>query len=196
MSETTTAAEPLTIRMHERDNVAIVANDGGLPAGAQLPSGLVLCDRVPQGHKLALVGINAGAPVLRYGIPIGYALNWPARAPLPVARLDLAQISTLTFRAPDMARYPALRLCREVMATRGLAGAAFNSAKEVALDHFLGGGIGFMDMAGVVETTLARLSSDMRLHSDVLTLDDILGADHLARIRASEAALALSARRA
>ena len=41
---------PLTIRMHERDNVAIVANDGGLGAGSELPSGLVLRDRVPQGH--------------------------------------------------------------------------------------------------------------------------------------------------
>jgi galactarate dehydratase len=64
---------PLTIRMHERDNVAIVANDGGLPAGTALPGGPVLVDRVPQGHKVALVDIAAGAPVLRYGIPIGLA---------------------------------------------------------------------------------------------------------------------------
>src|SRR5689334_19553263 len=66
---------PLTIRMHERDNVAIVANDGGLPPGTQLPGGLVLVDRVPQGHKVALVDIAAEAPVLRYGIPIGQALK-------------------------------------------------------------------------------------------------------------------------
>jgi len=68
-------ANPLTIRMHERDNVAIVANDGGLPAGSVLPSGLALRDRVPQGHKVALVDIAADAPVLRYGIPIGHALK-------------------------------------------------------------------------------------------------------------------------
>ena len=61
--------------MHERDNVAIVANDGGLAAGSVLPSGLVLRDRVPQGHKVALVDIPAGAPVLRYGIAIGHALK-------------------------------------------------------------------------------------------------------------------------
>jgi len=66
---------PLTIRMHERDNVAIVANDGGLAAGSVLPSGLVLRDRVPQGHKVALDSIAAGAAVLRYGIPIGFALQ-------------------------------------------------------------------------------------------------------------------------
>jgi galactarate dehydratase len=68
-------ATPLTIRMHERDNVAIVANDGGLAAGTALPGGPVLVDRVPQGHKVALVDIAEGAPVLRYGIPIGRALK-------------------------------------------------------------------------------------------------------------------------
>ena len=66
---------PHTIRMHALDNVAIVANDGGLAAGTPLPSGLVLADRVPQGHKVALVDLAADAPVLRYGIPIGYALK-------------------------------------------------------------------------------------------------------------------------
>ena len=67
------AAVPLTIRMHAHDNVAIVANDGGLPPGTSLPGGPVLLDRVPQGHKVALEAIAAGAPVVRYGIPIGYA---------------------------------------------------------------------------------------------------------------------------
>ena len=65
----------LLIRMQAADNVAIVANDGGLPVGTTLPSGLVLADRVPQGHKVALVAIAQGAPVLRYGIPIGHALK-------------------------------------------------------------------------------------------------------------------------
>ena len=75
MPAATRSREPLTIRMHERDNVAIVANDGGLPPGAVLSSGLTLRDRVPQGHKVALVDLAADAPVLRYGIPIGYALK-------------------------------------------------------------------------------------------------------------------------
>src|SRR5438046_60714 len=66
---------PLTIRMHERDNVAIVANDRGLPAGTQFPSGLTLCDHVPQGHKVALEDIPQGNPVLRYNVIIGYALK-------------------------------------------------------------------------------------------------------------------------
>jgi galactarate dehydratase len=71
----TQAAPPHVIRMHALDNVAIVANDGGLPAGRLLPSGLRLVDKVPQGHKVALVDLLADAPVLRYGIPIGYALK-------------------------------------------------------------------------------------------------------------------------
>ena len=66
-------AAPVTIRMHERDNVAIVANDGGLPAGATLPNGPVLLEKVPQGHKVALADIAAGGEVRRYGVVIGRA---------------------------------------------------------------------------------------------------------------------------
>ena len=72
---TAPAVTPLTIRMHADDNVAIVANDGGLPAGTALPGGLVLREKVPQGHKVALVDLARGAPVLRYGVPIGHALD-------------------------------------------------------------------------------------------------------------------------
>ena len=66
---------PHTIRMNALDNVAIVANDGGLAAGTVLSNGLVLVDKVPQGHKVALVDLAVDAPVLRYGIPIGYAIK-------------------------------------------------------------------------------------------------------------------------
>lgn len=147
----------------------------------------------PESLIHSMVGFHDGAIMAHMGAPdmrhsIGYALNWPDRQPLPVARLDLAQIATLTFRAPDLTRYPALRLCRDVMRTRGLAGAAFNAAKEAALDAFLEGQIGFMDMAGVVEDTLDRLSSEVRLETDMMTLEDILGADHLSRVRARELA--------
>jgi galactarate dehydratase len=66
---------PRSIRMHDNDNVAIVANDGGLPAGAVFPDGLVLKDRVPQGHKLALRPIARGEAILRYNVAIGHALR-------------------------------------------------------------------------------------------------------------------------
>lgn len=68
------STQPIIIRMQATDNVAIVANEGGLPAGTALPEqGITLRDKVPQAHKVALVDIAAGAPVLRYGVPIGYA---------------------------------------------------------------------------------------------------------------------------
>ncbi len=72
-----TPIRPLAIRMHPDDNVAIIANDGGLPAGTVMPegpaTGLVLRDKVPQGHKVALTDIAAGQAVLRYNVPVGYA---------------------------------------------------------------------------------------------------------------------------
>ncbi len=74
-TRTTTITAPHTIRMNALDNVAIVANDGGLAAGTVLASGLVLVDRVPQGHKVALADLPTGGPVLRYGIPIGHAVR-------------------------------------------------------------------------------------------------------------------------
>ena len=132
-------------------------------------------------------------PDMRHAI--GFALNFPDRAALPVARLDLAQLGSLTFQAPDPERFPALRLAREVMQTRGMAGAAFNAAKETALDHFMAGGIGFLDMASLVEATLARLSSDTGLGNAATTLEDVLSMDHLARVRADELARALNKNR-
>ena len=73
MSEPSLDRRPLLIRMHDQDNVAVVANDGGLPAGTTPPGGPCFVDKVPQGHKVALADIPAGAPVRRYGVPIGYA---------------------------------------------------------------------------------------------------------------------------
>ena len=66
---------PLYITMHESDNVAIVANDGGLPAGAVFASGLMLDDKLPQGHKVALVDLAAGDAVRRYNVVIGHAVR-------------------------------------------------------------------------------------------------------------------------
>jgi galactarate dehydratase len=61
--------------MHEADNVAIVANDGGLAPGAVFDDGLVLRERVPQGHKVALADLPAGGEVRRYNVVIGRALK-------------------------------------------------------------------------------------------------------------------------
>jgi galactarate dehydratase len=66
-------AAPLYIRVSPRDNVAIVVNQGGLPAGSRFADGLVLLEAVPEAHKVALADIREGEPVLRYGVVIGYA---------------------------------------------------------------------------------------------------------------------------
>ena len=65
--------QPRYIQVHPHDNVAIIVNEGGLPAGARFESGLVLSEAVPEAHKVALTTIPEGAPVIRYGVPIGYA---------------------------------------------------------------------------------------------------------------------------
>lgn len=151
----------------------------------------------PQSIVHALVGFRDGALMAHLGAPdmrhaIGYALNWPARAELPVARLDLAQIGSLSFEAPDPERFPALRLAREVMDLRGHAGAAFNAAKEVALDAFIAGQIGFQGMAALVERTVDSLLSDAGLTDPVVALETVTTMDQMARSRAREIVLRMS----
>lgn len=126
---------------------------------------------------------HLGAPDMRHAI--GYALNWPDRAPLPVAPLDLARLGSLTFRAPDEVRWPALRLAREVMAAGGMAGAVFNAAKEQALDDFIAGRIGFTQMAPRVEMTLQALSARAGFGDDPADLETVLFWDAEARKEAA-----------
>jgi 1-deoxy-D-xylulose-5-phosphate reductoisomerase len=140
----------------------------------------------PESIVHALVGFADGALMAHLGAPdmrhaIGYALNWPARAPLPVARLDLAALGRLSFQAPDPLRWPALRLAREVMAAGGTAGAVFNAAKEVALDSFISGQVGFMDMSGLVEATLDKMVARQSLGKAATSLDMVLQTDAEAR---------------
>ncbi len=140
----------------------------------------------PESMVHALVGFNDGALMAHVGPAdmrhaIGYALHWPERRQLPVERLDLAKIGQLTFRDPDLVRYPALRLAHEVMRTGGLSGAVFNAAKERALDGFLEGRIGFLEMSEVVEEVLTRLwGGDCHINAE-MTLDTVRQTDQIAR---------------
>ena len=151
----------------------------------------------PQSIIHALVGFRDGALMAHLGPPdmrhaIGYALSWPVRANLPVARLDLAQLAQLSFEAPDPVRFPALRLAREVMEIRGHAGAVFNAAKEVALDEFIAGRLRFLDMARLVERTIDQLSSDSCLTDPVEALETVEAMDQMARERARALAAGLA----
>ena len=131
----------------------------------------------PESLVHALVGFRDGALMAHVGAPdmrhaIGYALNYPERQELPVARLDLAEVGSLSFERPDEERYPALRLARDVMAEGGLTGAAFIAAKECALDAFISGRIGFLDMTSVVADVIEKMSGE-GLGNASITLDSV-----------------------
>lgn len=115
-----------------------------------------------------------GTPDMR--TPISYALAWPGRMATPAERLDLAKIGELTFEAPDFSRFPAITLAREALKAGGSAPTVLNAANEVAVARFLGGDIGYLDIASVVEDALTRHPAH-RLE----TLDDVAQWDRKAR---------------
>ncbi|MEM9269595.1 MAG: 1-deoxy-D-xylulose-5-phosphate reductoisomerase, partial [Pseudomonadota bacterium] len=133
----------------------------------------------PQSIIHSMVGFEDGAIMAHLGPSdmrgaIGYALNHPDRKPLPLDRLNFAELGALTFEPADEERFPSLRLSKEVMDIGGLAGAVFNGAKECALDEFLSGSIGFLDMARLVTHVMAHLSDEASRIGDGYGLDDVL----------------------
>ena len=146
----------------------------------------------PQSMIHALVGFNDGALMAHVGPPdmrhaIGFALHYPERRHLPVERLDLAAIGQFEFRAPDAARWPALRLARDTMAAGGMMGAVFNAAKETALDGFIAGQLRFTQMSDVVADTLDHMNASDGHIGATMTLDNVMQVDHLAREAAKAA---------
>ncbi len=91
------------------------------------------------------------------GIPILYALNYPDRLPWPDERLDLTRVGALTFEAPDVERFPCLRLAREALAAGGCAPTVLNAANEIAVAAFLGGHIRFTQIAELIARALDRV---------------------------------------
>jgi len=112
--------------------------------------GLVtLCDGAVLAHL--------GCPDMR--VPIAYALHHPERAELPVARLDLAAVGSLSFEPPDLEAFPALALAREAAIAGGTAPCVLNAANEVAVHAFLRGRIAFTRIAEVIGATLDELGA-------------------------------------
>jgi 1-deoxy-D-xylulose-5-phosphate reductoisomerase len=99
-----------------------------------------------------------GNPDMR--TPIAYGLAWPERIGSGVAELDIIAASRLDFEAPDETRFPCLSLARQAVKRGGTAMAELNAANEVAVQAFLDGVLGFVEIAGVVETVLADSSAD------------------------------------
>jgi 1-deoxy-D-xylulose-5-phosphate reductoisomerase len=91
-------------------------------------------------------------------IPIAHTLAWPDRAAVSTARLDLGALGALTFEAPDQVRFPALGLCRDALGAGAGTTAALSAANEIAVEAFLAGRIGFLDISRAVEATLSALT--------------------------------------
>ncbi|HEY4943920.1 MAG TPA: 1-deoxy-D-xylulose-5-phosphate reductoisomerase [Rhizomicrobium sp.] len=122
---------------------------------------------------------HLSAPDMR--TPIAHALAWPRRIASPSRRLDLAAVGRLDFRKPDHERFRCLGLAMECMRVGALAPTILNAANEIAVEAFLGRRIGFLDIARVVETTLAE-SAQANAPCD--TLEGVLAADARARAQA------------
>ena len=112
---------------------------------------------------------------------IAYALYEEKRFNLPLEEVDLSKVGTLDFEKPDLLKYPALKLGFDVLEQGGLAGAAFNAAKEEALDNFLDYKLSFLGMADVVRATMDELSSKNQLSSEV-ELEAVIDIDRQARL--------------
>ena len=168
----TTALAPLYITMDQRDNVAIVANDGGLPAGTLFPSGLTLVDKVPQGHKIALVDIAAGAPVLRYNVVIGRAARAIAAGSwvherlleMPAARslegLPIATVKHEPLAPLDGHSFEGFRNADGSVGTRNIL--AITTTVQC--------------VAGVVEFAVARIKAELLPRFP--NVDDVVGLEH------------------
>jgi len=145
----------------------------------------------PQSLVHAIVGFRDGGLTAHVGPhdmrhAIGYALYHPRRAHIPVERLDFAKLAEFTFAAPDFRKYPALSLAYEVLERGGLSGAAFNAAKEIALDRFIDGKISFLQMSEVVKRVIDTLFEEETTQGDPLLLRDILAMDQRARSVAAD----------
>jgi 1-deoxy-D-xylulose-5-phosphate reductoisomerase len=121
-----------------------------------------------------------GSPDMR--IPIAYALAWPERMPTPAQKLDLAAAARLDFEAPDLGRFPALRLAREALEAGGAAPVVLNAANEAAVARFLAGAIRFTDITRIVATALEGAS-----FAAPKSIDDVIEIDRATRGRAEAA---------
>lgn len=158
--------------MNELDNVAIVANDGGLPAGTTLSSGLTLKEHVPQGHKVALLDLPLDAPVIRYGIPIGYA----AQA-IPAG----SWVSELLLKMPDARELDNLPIATvKPIPQEPLEGYTFegyrNADGSVGTRNILAITTTVQCVSGVVDYAVQRIKTE--LLPKYPNVDDVVGIEH------------------
>ncbi len=140
----------------------------------------------PQSSVHALVEYTDGSVIAQISatdmrMPIQYALTYPDREDAPVPRLDWSEARTWSFSAPDLAKFPALRLAYQAQRTGGSAPCTLNAADEIAVDAFLKEKISFPAIAEVVEETLGRFPA-----RQPGSIDEILEIDELSRSLARE----------
>jgi 1-deoxy-D-xylulose-5-phosphate reductoisomerase len=116
----------------------------------------------PQSIVHSLIQLCDGATLAHLGypdmrVPISYALHHPDRVDVPVRPLNLVEVGALTFEPVDEETFSCVRLAREAARAGGTAPCTMNAANEVAVYAFLGGRLRFLDIATVIEETLAEL---------------------------------------
>ena len=164
--------KPHLIKMHDLDNVAIVGNDGGLPAGTVLPCGLVLVNKVPQAHKVALIDFAQEAPVIRYGLTIGYALK-----PIPAG----SWVHERLLRMPEARNFENLPIATvKPASTEPLEGYTFegyrNADGSVGTRNILAITTTVQCVAGVVEYAVQRIKAELLPRYP--NVDDVVGLEH------------------
>jgi len=140
----------------------------------------------PQSVVHSLVQFRDGSTLAQLGnpdmrTPIAHALGWPQRLDSGVEALDLVAVGRFDFRAPDLVRFPCLRLALEAARSGGAAPIVLNAANEVAVAAFLAAEVPFTAINGIIEDVLAQ--SSVQGPDD---LEQILSVDHDARRKATE----------
>ncbi len=144
----------------------------------------------PQSIVHGLVEYIDGSVVAQLGshdmrIPIAYCLAWPERIEGPAARLDLAQLATLSFEKPDPVRFPALAITRRALEIGGAAPTILNAANEVAVDAFLHDRLGFTGIVDLVSTTLDAAERRGAV-KEPQNVEEAIGVDLMARSLAQD----------
>lgn len=124
-----------------------------------------------------------GTPDMR--TPIASTLAWPDRTPSPSEKLDFAKVAQLNFEAPDLDRFPSLKLARQAVEKGGVFPATLNASNEVAVAAFLDGGLKFLDIANVTDQVMERVDKQNG-PTHLTTLEEAMAADAQARSLAEE----------
>ncbi len=166
------ARRAITVRIDDRDNVAIVVNVEGLPAGRRLDDGTVLIEHIPPGHKVALADLKEGSPVIRYGEVIGLAARTIQRGSWVDESLVLLP------KAPALDDLPlATRPAAEAPRLEGYTFDGFRNADgTVGTKNMLGVVTSVQCVAGVTDHLVRRIKEEILPRYP--NVDDVVAIDH------------------